>query len=68
MGATINLRGKGLELPGWLTGQNRLMRTPLIFLPYQLWKRYFAPAAAFVLIYALARCCPTSCSRRLMPP
>ena len=26
MGATINLRGKGLELPGWLTGQNRLMR------------------------------------------
>ena len=31
-----------------------LKATPLIFLPYLLWKRYFAAAAAFVPVYALA--------------
>jgi hypothetical protein len=31
-----------------------LKATPLVFLPYLLWKRYFAAAAAFLLVYALA--------------
>ena len=35
-----------------------LKATPLIFLPYLLWKRYFATAAAFVLVYALASLLP----------
>jgi Glycosyltransferase family 87 len=35
-----------------------LKATPLIFLPYLLWKRYFAAAAAFVLVYALASLLP----------
>jgi len=30
----------------------------LIFLPYLLWKRYYAAAAAFVLVYALASLVP----------
>ena len=35
-----------------------LKATPLIFLFYLLWKRYFAAAAAFVLVYALASLLP----------
>ncbi len=35
-----------------------LKATPLIFLPYLLWKRYFAAAAAFVLVYVLASLLP----------
>ncbi|HEV3162058.1 MAG TPA: glycosyltransferase family 87 protein [Xanthobacteraceae bacterium] len=35
-----------------------LKATPLIFLPYLLWKRHFAAAAAFVLVYALASLLP----------
>src|SRR5262249_37626356 len=35
-----------------------LKATPLIFLPYLLWKRYYAAAAAFVLVYALASLVP----------
>ena len=35
-----------------------LKATPLIFLPYLLWKRYFAAAAAFVLVYATASILP----------
>jgi Glycosyltransferase family 87 len=35
-----------------------LKATPLVFLPYLLWKRYFAAAAAFVLGYALASLLP----------
>lgn len=35
-----------------------LKATPLIFLPYLLWKRYFVAAAAFVLVYALASLLP----------
>jgi hypothetical protein len=35
-----------------------LKATPLIFLPYLLWKRYFAAAAAFVLVCALASLLP----------
>src|SRR5262249_37498909 len=33
-------------------------RWPLIFLPYLLWKRHFAAAAAFVSIYTLASLVP----------
>lgn len=35
-----------------------LKATPLIFLPYLLWKRYFASAATFVLVYAIASLLP----------
>jgi hypothetical protein len=35
-----------------------LKATPLIFLPYLLWKRHFAAAAAFVFVYALASLLP----------
>jgi hypothetical protein len=35
-----------------------LKATPLIFLPYLLWKRHFVAAAAFVLVYALASLLP----------
>ena len=35
-----------------------LKATPLIFLPYLLWKRHFAAAAAFVSIYTLASLVP----------
>jgi len=35
-----------------------LKATPLIFLPYLLWKRHFAAAATFVLVYALASLLP----------
>jgi hypothetical protein len=35
-----------------------LKATPLIFLPYLLWKRYFAAAAAFVLVYVMASLLP----------
>ena len=35
-----------------------LKATPLIFLPYLLWKRYFAAAAAFVCVYAIASLLP----------
>jgi hypothetical protein len=35
-----------------------LKATPLIFLPYLLWKRYFAAAAAFVVVYATASLLP----------
>lgn len=35
-----------------------LKATPLIFLPYLLWKRHFAAAAAFVVVYALASLLP----------
>ena len=35
-----------------------LKATPLIFLPYLLWKRYFAGAAAFALVYATASILP----------
>lgn len=35
-----------------------LKATPLIFLPYLLWKRHFAAAAAFVSIYAAASLLP----------
>ena len=35
-----------------------LKATPLIFLPYLLWKRYFASAATFVLFYAAASLLP----------
>jgi hypothetical protein len=35
-----------------------LKATPLIFLPYLLWKRHFAAAAAFVLVYAGASLLP----------
>ncbi len=35
-----------------------LKATPLIFLPYLLWKRYFVSAAAFVLVYAAASLLP----------
>lgn len=35
-----------------------LKATPLIFLPYLLWKRYFAAAATFGLVYALASLLP----------
>jgi glycosyl transferase family 87 len=35
-----------------------LKATPLIFLPYLLWKRHFTAAAAFVLVYATASLVP----------
>ena len=35
-----------------------LKATPLVFLPYLLWKRHFAAAAGFVLVYALASLLP----------
>lgn len=35
-----------------------LKATPLVFLPYLLWKRHFAAAAAFGLVYALASLLP----------
>src|SRR5215469_12447759 len=35
-----------------------LKATPLIFLPYLLWKRYYAAAAAFICVYALASLVP----------
>jgi hypothetical protein len=35
-----------------------LKATPLIFLPYLLWKRYFAAAAVLVLVYALVSLLP----------
>jgi hypothetical protein len=35
-----------------------LKATPLIFLPYLLWKRYFVAAAAFALVYATASILP----------
>ena len=44
--------GTGLAIAAALTA------TPLIFLPYLLWKRHFAAATAFVLVYALASLLP----------
>ena len=35
-----------------------LKATPLIFLPYLLWKRYYAAAAAFIGVYAIASLLP----------
>jgi hypothetical protein len=35
-----------------------LKATPLIFLPYLLWKRYYAAAAAFVVVYFAASLLP----------
>ncbi len=35
-----------------------LKTTPLIFLPYLLYKRYFAAAGAFVLVYLIMSCLP----------
>jgi hypothetical protein len=35
-----------------------LKATPLIFLPYLLWKRYFAAAVSFVVVYAVASLLP----------
>ncbi|MGN6748077.1 MAG: glycosyltransferase family 87 protein [Xanthobacteraceae bacterium] len=35
-----------------------LKATPLIFLPYLLWKRYYAAAGAFVLVYVAASLLP----------
>jgi len=35
-----------------------LKATPLIFLPYLLWKRYYAAAAAFVVVYVAASLLP----------
>jgi hypothetical protein len=35
-----------------------LKATPLIFLPYLLWKRHFVSAAVFVLVYAIASLLP----------
>lgn len=35
-----------------------LKATPLIFLPYLVWKRHFASAAAFVLVYGAASLLP----------
>src|SRR5215472_13907183 len=35
-----------------------LKATPLIFLPYLVWKRYYAAAAAFVLVYSAASLLP----------
>jgi hypothetical protein len=35
-----------------------LKATPLIFLPYLLWKRYYAAAAAFICVYAIASLLP----------
>jgi hypothetical protein len=46
------IAGAGLALAA------ALKATPLIFLPYLLWKRYFAAAAAFVLFYATASLLP----------
>jgi Glycosyltransferase family 87 len=46
------IAGAGLALAA------ALKATPLIFLPYLLWKRYFAAAAAFVVVYATASLLP----------
>jgi Glycosyltransferase family 87 len=35
-----------------------LKATPLIFLPYLLWKRYYTAAAAFVVVYVVASLLP----------
>jgi hypothetical protein len=46
------IAGAGLALAA------ALKATPLIFLPYLLWKRYFGAAAAFVVVYATASLLP----------
>jgi hypothetical protein len=50
--------GRALPAGAGLALAAALKATPLIFLPYLLWKRYFATAAAFVLIYAFASLLP----------
>jgi hypothetical protein len=50
--------GRALAAGAGLALAAALKATPLIFLPYLLWKRYFASAAAFVLVYAAASLLP----------
>jgi hypothetical protein len=50
--------GRGVAAGTGLALAAALKATPLIFLPYLLWKRYFAAAAAFVLVYAIASLLP----------
>jgi Glycosyltransferase family 87 len=50
--------GRALAAGAGLALAAALKATPLIFLPYLLWKRYFVGAAAFVLVYAAASLLP----------
>jgi hypothetical protein len=50
--------GRGVAAGTGLALAAALKATPLIFLPYLLWKRYFAAAAAFALVYAIASLLP----------
>src|SRR5262249_6833564 len=50
--------GRGLAAGAGLALAAALKATPLIFLPYLLWMRYFAAAAAFVVVYATASLSP----------
>jgi Glycosyltransferase family 87 len=62
VGVLLGLAALGEERPvaagAGLALAAALKATPLVFLPYLLWKRYFAAAAAFVLVYALASLLP----------
>jgi hypothetical protein len=50
--------GRALVAGASLALAAALKATPLIFLPYLLWKRYFVSAAAFVLVYVAASLLP----------
>jgi alpha-1,2-mannosyltransferase len=50
--------GRALTAGAGLALAAALKATPLIFLPYLLWKRYFAAAGSFVVVYTVASLLP----------
>jgi hypothetical protein len=58
VGLTALIDDRPLAAGAGLALAAALKATPLIFLPYLLWKRYFAAAAAFVVVYAAASLLP----------
>jgi alpha-1,2-mannosyltransferase len=50
--------GRQLTAGAGLALAAALKATPLIFLPYLLWKRYFAAAGSFVVVYTVASLLP----------
>jgi len=57
-GLAALVSGRALESGAGLGFAAALKATPLIFLPYLLWKRHFAAAAAFIVVFAVASYLP----------
>jgi hypothetical protein len=57
-GLAALIGGRDLTAGASLALAAALKATPLIFLPYLIWKRHLAAATAFILVYALASLLP----------